>query len=74
MSSRTRQSVQVAPLPPATTALLVGQGAQSPGTRVHVLGSPRDPSVPGLGENALVASEFVRRSQSAVSGPSLTWS
>lgn len=72
MSSQTRQSVQVAPLPPATAALPVGRGAQSPGARVDVPGSPRDASVPGRGENASVASEFVRRSQSTGSGPSPT--
>lgn len=46
-SSQTRQSVQVAPLPRATAALLVGQGARSAGARVHAPGSPRDPTVPG---------------------------
>lgn len=67
MSSRTT------PLSLATAALLGGQGARSSGARVHVLGSPRDPSVPGRGENASVPSEFVRGSQSTVSGPSPTW-
>lgn len=61
MSSRTRQSVRVAPLPPATAALPIGQGARSPGTRVHVLGSPQDPSVSGLGGECLGRKRVCRK-------------